>query len=535
MKHTTDILVIGSGIGGLTFAIKTAAARPDLKITVLTKAAETESNTKYAQGGIAAVWDEDNDTFAKHEEDTIDAGAGLNDAEIVRMVVREGPQRVKEIIEWGARFDKDKKNEYLLGREGGHSSNRVLHFKDLTGWEIQRALAEKCNDFPNIEIHEHYFVLDLITQHHMGRIVTRVTPDITCYGAYALNKKSKEIETYLAKVTFLATGGAGQVYKSTTNPVIATGDGIAMVYRAKGRIANMEFVQFHPTALYDARRRNSPDFLVSEAVRGHGGILKTREGVEFMDKYDKRKSLAPRDIVARAIDHEMKVRGEESMFLDVRHFADGDFASSFPTINEACKDAGVDPAVQMIPVVPAAHYICGGVVTDHTGATSIRNLFAAGEVTYSGLHGANRLASNSLLEALVFADNASERVLGIVDHVKQETAIPLWNAKGTTEPDEMILITQSTKELKEIMTNYVGIVRTNVRIRRALDRIKLLNLETEELYRSTIVSPQLFELRNLITVGFLITKSAQMRRESIGLHYNTDFPEKLGFKEITYI
>lgn len=535
MKHTTDILVIGSGIGGLTFAIKMAAARPDLKITVLTKAAETESNTKYAQGGIAAVWDEDNDNFNKHQEDTIDAGAGLNDEEIVKMVVSEGPERVKEIIEWGARFDKDKQNEYLLGREGGHSSNRVLHFKDLTGWEIQRALAEKCNEYPNLEILEHYFVLDLITQHHMGRIVTRVTPDITCFGAYALNKKSKEIETYLAKVTFLATGGAGQVYKSTTNPVIATGDGIAMVYRAKGRIANMEFVQFHPTALYDARRRNSPDFLVSEAVRGHGGILKTREGIEFMDKYDKRKSLAPRDIVARAIDHEMKVQGEECMFLDVRHFEQGDFANSFPTIYEACKEAGIDPLNQMIPVVPAAHYICGGVVINGQGATSIRNLYAAGEVSYSGLHGANRLASNSLLEALVFAHHAVHAVLKMVDGVKQEVNIPLWNAKGTTEPEEMILITQSTKELKDIMSNYVGIVRTNVRIKRALDRINLLNNETEELYRSTIVSPQLFELRNLIAVGYMITKSAKMRRESIGLHFNTDYPDRLGFREITYI
>ena len=534
MRYQTDILVIGSGIAGLTFAIKMAEARPDLKITVLTKTIERESNTRYAQGGVAAVWDFEKDNYEKHVADTMDAGAGLNEEDIVRMVVREGPDRVRDIINWGARFDKNEENEYQLGREGGHSENRVLHYKDLTGWEIQRTLADKVMEFKNVEILEHYFALDLITQHHLGRIVTRVTPDIHCYGAYVFNKNTKETDTFLARMTFLATGGAGQVYKVTTNPVIATGDGIAMIYRAKGRIANMEFVQFHPTALYDPEGP-SPDFLVSEAVRGDGGILKTPEGEEFMQEYDDRKSLAPRDIVARAIDNEMKIRGVDHMCLDVRHLDHEKFLNHFPTIYDACKEAGIDPFKEMIPVVPACHYFCGGVVVDQHGATSIRQLYAAGETTYSGLHGANRLASNSLLEALVFADKAFEAMVGEIDHYGFEERIPDWNAIGTTEPDEMILITQSMKELKEVMSNYVGIVRSNVRIKRALDRLKLLYLETENLYKTTVISPQLCELRNMITIAYLVTTSAQMRRESRGLHYTTDFPAEHQYNELTYM
>lgn len=391
----SDILVLGAGIAGLTSALKIAQKRPDLKITVLTKTNESESNTRYAQGGVAAVWDNESDSYEKHIEDTLDAGDGLCDLDIVKIVVTEGPERVQEIIKWGARFDRNKNEKYDLGREGGHSENRILHYKDLTGWEIQRTLVEQAHKTPNLEIIEHYFAIDLITQHHFGHTVTRVTPGIQCYGAYALNKKTSEIETLLSKVTILATGGGGQVYRNTTNPIIASGDGIAMVYRAKGRIENMEFVQFHPTALYNPAGDN-PSFLVSEAVRGFGGILKSPNGEEFMQKYDERGSLAPRDIVARAIDREMKLQGAEHMCLDCRHLEEETFKAHFPTIYDKCRSIGIDPMEDMIPVTPACHYLCGGAKTDDMGRTSIVGLYAAGECTSTGLHGANRLASNSL-------------------------------------------------------------------------------------------------------------------------------------------
>ncbi len=532
--NQTDILVIGAGVAGFSFAIRMAEKRPDLKITVLTKTNEKESNTSYAQGGVAAVWDSNIDNFNKHIEDTLDAGDGLCDEKIVEIVVKEGPERVREIIEWGARFDKNKAGSYDLGREGGHSENRILHYKDITGWEIQRTLNEKARQYPNIIFHEHYFAIDIITQHHLGRNVTRLTPDIECYGAYVFNKKSKEIETFLSRVTVLATGGAGQVYKSTTNPVIATGDGIAMVYRAKGRVSNMEFMQFHPTSLYNPAGEN-PSFLVSEAVRGFGGILKTTKGIEFMHKYDERLSLAPRDIVARAIDNEMKIHGDEYEYLDCRHLDKEAFITHFPNIYEKCVSLGIDPMKAMIPVVPACHYTCGGILTDEMGRSSISRLYAAGECTNSGLHGANRLASNSLLEGLVFADRIHLDVARCIDSYHIMESIPEWDAEGTTEPKEMVLITQSHKELKEIMSSYVGIVRTDVRLKRALDRLHLLYTETETLYHNTIISPQLCELRNLITIAYLITKAAQMRKESRGLHYNTDHPEKYSYIENTYL
>ncbi len=523
----TDILIIGSGIGGLSTAIHFAQARPGLKITALTKTIEEESNTRYAQGGVAAVWNKEVDSYEKHIADTLDAGDGLCEVKAVEIVVEEGPERVQEIINWGTRFDKGGER-YDLGREGGHSENRILHYKDLTGWEIQRALLEKAEQFPNIEILEHYFAVDLITQHHLGYNVTRLMPDIECYGAYALNKRTRNIDTILARLTVVATGGAGQVYRNTTNPVIATGDGIAMVYRAKGRLENMEFVQFHPTALFNPAGEN-PSFLISEAVRGFGGILKTREGEEFMDKYDPRKSLAPRDIVARAVDDEMKQRGEECMFLDCRHLEEASFRSHFPTIYDKCLSIGIDPMKDMIPVVPACHYMCGGIKVDERGRSSIRRLYACGESTCTGLHGANRLASNSLLEALVFARRISQDALPMIDSLEHKAGIPGWNASGTTHPKEMVLITQSLKELKEVMSSYVGIVRSNVRLKRALDRLSLLYRETEELYHTTTLSPQLCELRNLITVGYLITRAASMRRESRGLHFTADYPRKLNF------
>ncbi|MFK8104478.1 MAG: L-aspartate oxidase [Saprospiraceae bacterium] len=529
----TDVLILGSGIAGLTLALKLADAKPSLKITVLTKTVQGESNTRYAQGGVAAVWDLDKDTPEKHIEDTLVAGDGLCDADIVDIVVKEGPERVREIIEWGTRFDKHH-GAYDLGMEGGHSENRILHYKDLTGFEIQRALLAKAKELPNIELYEHYFALDLITQHQLGYMVTRVTPDIECYGAYVLDEKNNKTETIVARLTVVATGGAGQIYRNTTNPVIATGDGIAMVYRAKGRLENMEFVQFHPTALYTPAGDN-PVFLVSEAVRGFGGILKTPDGEEFMKNYDKRESLAPRDIVARAIDNEMKKRGDDFMCLDCSHLDREEFLKHFPTIHESCMKNGIDPMKDLIPVVPACHYICGGIRVDENGRSSIHNLYACGECTCTGLHGANRLASNSLLEAMVFAHRIHLDILEEIDDKTHKENVPEWNMLGTNEPKEKVLITQSWKELKEIMSSYVGIVRSNVRLKRAIDRLLLLHNETEELYKASPISPQLCELRNLITIAYLVTRSALMRRESRGLHYTTDYPEKQDFIDVSIL
>lgn len=530
----TDFLVIGSGIAGLTFAIKTAKYYPTKIITVITKTISDETNTKYAQGGIAGVWDTNNDSFIKHIEDTLIAGDGLCDKNIVEIVVKEGPERIKEIIDYGANFDKTKTGEYSLGKEGGHSENRILHHKDVTGKEMERALLAEVATLTNIHILNHCFVVDLITQHHLGYLVTKSTQNITCYGVYALNTQSNEIEKIITKYTLLATGGCGQAYRTTTNPKIATGDGIAMVYRAKGRIENMEFIQFHPTALYEPGI--SPSFLITEAVRGDGGILRNKQGEAFMEKYDPRKDLAPRDIVARAIDNEMKKAGVECVYLDCTHFDKEKFINHFPNIYEKCLSIGIDVMQQFIPVAPAAHYSCGGIKTNEFAETSISNLFACGECASTGLHGANRLASNSLLEAMVFANRAFNKIItavsSIVNTQKNDFLVdvnlkfPDWNALGTTEPKEMILITQSLKELQSIMSDYVGIVRTDVRLQRAMKRLDLLYVETEELYKSTKVSPQLCELRNLITVAYLIVKGASFRKESRGLHYNTDHPQK---------
>jgi L-aspartate oxidase len=524
----TDFLVIGSGIAGLTFAVKTAQQFPDKKILVLTKAATDETNTKYAQGGVAGVMDTGKDSFEKHIEDTLIAGDGLCNTHIVEIVVKEGVERIREIIQWGAQFDKEADGDYKLGREGGHSEFRILHHKDVTGKEMERALMHKISEFKNIEIYKHCYVVDLITQHHLGHLVTKSTPDIICYGVYALNENTNQIERILSSITLLATGGNGQVYRSTTNPSIATGDGVAMVYRAKGRIENMEFIQFHPTALYEPGLRGQ-SFLITEAVRGDGGILRNRIGEAFMERYDVRKDLAPRDIVARAIDSEMKISGTEHVYLDCRHMNIENFKEHFPNIYEKCKSIGIDVAKQMIPVAPAAHYSCGGIKTDEWGRTSIRNLYAAGECASTELHGANRLASNSLLEAMVFAHRCfvdAIHKLKIKQTNQNKEEIPRWNAEGTTHPKEMILITQSLKELQQAMSDYVGIVRTNVRLGRALKRIDLLWEETESLYETTTLSPQLCELRNMITVGYLIVKCAMFRKESRGLHFNTDYPSK---------
>ena len=520
-----DFLVIGSGIAGLTYAIKTARACPDKKILVVTKSNADETNTKYAQGGIAVVNDLENDSFEKHIEDTLIAGDGLCNKEVVEIVVKEGRERVNEIIEWGARFDKEDDGDFSRGKEGGHSEHRILHHKDVTGAEMERALLETIKQLPNIQLANHYFIVDLITQHHLGFLVTKSTPDITCYGVYALNLHTNQIEILQANITILAAGGNGQVYRTTTNPSIATGDGVAMVYRAKGRIENMEFIQFHPTALYQPGRRGQA-FLITEAVRGDGGILRNHKGEAFMERYDERKDLAPRDIVARAIDSEMKINGTEHVWLDCRHMDKEKFIHHFPNIYEKCISLGIDVTQHMIPVAPAAHYSCGGIKTDEWGRTSIKHLYAAGECASTGLHGANRLASNSLLEAMVFAHRSYLDAAEQIKSINNTTSLPDWNAKGTSQPKEMILITQSLKELQQVMSDYVGIVRNNVRLQRALKRLDLLWEETEDLYRSTTLSPQLLELRNMITVGYLITKGASFRKESRGLHYNTDYPEK---------
>ncbi len=530
----TDVLIIGAGVAGLSAAIKLAMKRSDLNITVLSKTNTTESNTSWAQGGIASVWDFSIDGYDKHISDTLDAGDGLCDEEVVKIVIEEGHVRVEELITWGARFDKEEDGDYNLGREGGHSENRILHYKDITGWEVQRTLNEKVKEYPNVKILEYYFALDILTQHHLGHNVTRLTPNIDCFGAYVFNKKTKEIDTIIAKVTVMCTGGAGQIYKNTTNPVIATGDGIAMMYRAKGRVANMEFVQFHPTALYQTTGE-SPDFLISEAVRGLGAILKTPDDQEFMQKYDARGSLAPRDIVARAIDNEMKIAGNEHMSLDCKHLDHEEFLEHFPNIYEKCKSVGIDAFIDFIPVVPACHYICGGIYVDTSGKSSVSNLYAAGECTCSGLHGANRLASNSLLEGLVYGDRVALDIAKSIDVITLTKGIPDWNTAGTTDPKELVLMTQSSKELKEIMSYYVGIVRTNVRLKRAMDRLFLLYEETERLYAETVISPQLCELRNLITIAYLVTRGASMRKESRGLHYNTDHPSHFNYKELTLL
>ena len=521
----TDFLVIGSGIAGLTYALKVAQDCPDKSVTILTKAQSDETNTKYAQGGIAGVMDFNQDSFAKHIEDTLISGDGLCNKYIVEIVVREGVQRIEEIINWGAQFDKEPDGDYKLGKEGGHSENRILHHKDVTGKEMERTLLEAIKKCSNIKLISHCFVLDIITQHHLGYLVTKSTPDIECYGVYVLNLNTKKIEKIVSKITLLATGGNGQVYRITTNPAIATGDGVAMVYRAKGRIENMEFIQFHPTALYEPGVRGQ-SFLVTEAVRGDGGILRNSRGEAFMERYDSRKDLAPRDIVARAIDNEMKINGTEFVYLDCRHMDMKKFVEHFPNIHEKCLSIGINVAKDMIPVSPAAHYSCGGVKTDEWGHTSINNLFASGECASTGLHGANRLASNSLLEAMVFSHRSYLSAVKKIDSLQFNNDIPDWNAAGTTAPNEMILITQSLKELKLLMSDYVGIVRNNERLHRANKRLDLLHEETEALYQRTEVSPQLCELRNMITVAYLIVKSAEFRKESRGLHYNTDYPGK---------
>ena len=518
MEKQYDFLVIGSGLAGLSFALKVADKG---KIAILTKSTIEDTNTSYAQGGIAAVTYQP-DNYEKHIKDTLVAGDGLCNEEVVRMVVSEAPEQINQLIRWGTKFDKEKGGKFDLAREGGHSEYRILHHKDETGMEIQRTLALKVKQHKNIDIYENHFALDIITQHHLGVLVKWRYTNIECYGAYALDIKNKQVIKFLSRVTLMATGGTGNLYSTTTNPQIATGDGIAMVYRAKGTVENMEFVQFHPTSLYNPSER--PSFLISEAVRGFGGMLKTIDGNEFMHKYDKRGSLAPRDIVARAIDHEMKLRGDDYVYLDCRHLDPKGLLEHFPNISEKCKSLGIDITRDYIPVVPAAHYLCGGVKVDMNGKTVINRLYAAGETAFTGLHGANRLASNSLLEAIVYADRAAKNALANFENYEINNLIPEWYGHGVRHPEEMVLITQSYKEVQQIFSVYVGIVRSNVRLRRSLDRLGIIYHETERLYQKSTLSIKLCELRNLINVGYLIIKAAMRREESRGLHYNIDYP-----------
>jgi L-aspartate oxidase len=521
MQQKVDVLIIGSGIAGLSYALKVAENN---SVYIVTKSNEDESNTKYAQGGIAAVW-HDKDTIEKHIQDTLIAGAGLCDEEAVRVVVTEGTERVRELIELGAKFDKNKEGSYDLAKEGGHSEHRILHYKDITGYEIERALISQIRKHKNITILDHHYAIDVITQHHLGEVVTSHSKDIKCFGAYILNTKTQKIETVLSKITLMATGGAGHVYATTTNPTIATGDGIAMVYRAKGRVKDMEFVQFHPTSLYNPGEH--PSFLITEAIRGFGAVLKTVDGNEFMQKYDERLSLAPRDIVARAIDNELKTRGEDFVYLDCRHLDRKAFIDHFPNIYEKCMKLGIDPFVKMIPVVPAMHYLCGGILVDNNGQSTIGNLFAVGECACTGLHGANRLASNSLLEAVVFAHRAAKLTAEKLAGMSFTENIPNWDAEGTEHAEEMVLITQSQREVQQIMSNYVGIVRSELRLKRAFDRLEILYKENEALYDKTTVTQKLGELRNLICIGYLIIKHAMRRKESVGLHYMVNYSKEV--------
>lgn len=518
MTSYCDFLIIGSGIAGLSYALKVADIG---NVTIITKSDLTNTNTHYAQGGISSVTYSP-DTFEQHIEDTMVCGSNQNDRGVVEMIVHCAPDQIHQLIEWGVDFDRNSDGHYELAREGGHTQHRILHHKDFTGAEIEDRLAERVRRHPNITILEYHFAVDLLTQHHLGKLVKRSMPGTECYGAYVLDLKTKQVCTMLSKVTVLATGGVGNIYHTTTNPAVATGDGIAMAHRAKAITRDMEFIQFHPTSLYHPSDR--PSFLISEAMRGFGGILRTRDGEDFMRRYHPLGSLAPRDVTARSIDTELKISGEDYLWLDVTHKDAEDIKSHFPYIYEKCLTYGIDITRDMIPIVPAAHYSCGGVQVDTNGETSISRLYALGETSSTGLHGANRLASNSLIEAIVYANQAALHTRSRIDSIALQHGLPDWDIKGTTHPEEMVLITQSYKEMQQIMSYYVGIVRSNIRLERAMHRLSILHEETEHLYRHSTLSQPLCELRNMIAIGYLVIKQAQQQHQSVGLHFSLDYP-----------
>ncbi len=519
MTYQYDFLVIGSGIAGMSFALKVARKG---RVALICKTTLEEANTALAQGGVASVTNLEVDDFDKHIHDTMVAGDWLSDPAAVEQVVKGAPAQIRELIGWGVDFDKREDGSFDLHREGGHSEFRILHHADNTGFEIQESLVKAVRENPNIDVYDHHFAIEIITQHHLGKIVTRRTPDITCYGAYILDEATGSVDTFLSKITVMATGGVGAVYQTTTNPLVATGDGIAMVYRAKGTVQDMEFIQFHPTALFHPGDR--PSFLITEAMRGYGAVLRNLRGEEFMHKYDPRLSLAPRDIVARAIDSEMKLYGDDHVYLDVTHKDAEETRRHFPNIYRHCLEIGIDITKDYIPVAPAAHYLCGGIKVDLDGQSSIDRLYALGECSCTGLHGGNRLASNSLIEAVVYADAAARHATARIDGLNFRTDVPVWNDEGTRHPEEMVLITQSIREVNQIMGYYVGIVRSNLRLDRAWNRLDILYEETERLFKCSKASREICELRNIINVGYLIMRQAKERKESRGLHYTIDYP-----------
>ena len=523
-NHQTDFLIIGSGVAGLLFALQTAQAG---RVALVTKKAAMESNTNQAQGGIAAVFGS-NDSFDLHIQDTLSSGAGLCHPEVVRLVVQEGPQRIQDLVNRGVSFSRMDASSpaFDLGREGGHSRNRIIHTKDMTGREVERALLEQVRNHPNIDLFENHIAIDLITYStRMKRGLVTTTHEEHCCGAYVLDREARQVLPFVARVVLLATGGAGKVYLYTSNPDIATGDGLAMAYRAGATLANLEFVQFHPTCLYHPEAKN---FLISEAVRGEGGVLIDARGDSFMGQYDPAKDLACRDVVARAIDTELKRSGDDSVFLDIS-VREADFIRNrFPNLYENCLRFGIDMTREPIPVVPAAHYMCGGVVTDTEGRTDIHQLYAVGETACTGLHGANRLASNSLLEALVYAHRAADQAVkdfrsGGLPDVPDP---PAWDEVGTTDSDERIMVSQNWDEIRRFMWSYVGIVRSDKRLERARRRIELIQQEIKDYYWNFKVTGDLIELRNLAMVAELIIRSASHRKESRGLHYNIRYPER---------